>query len=261
VIGGSKDYSGAPALASMAALRTGVDLVIVAAPKSVSDTIRSFSPNLIVRNLSSDYLVPKDLPILKKIASSCTCITIGPGLGLEKDTLETVTKFIKEIKNIPLLVDADGLQALTKSPSIHSKTPTVLTPHSGEFNKLSNITLAPPDRLDIRKDMVHKEAKRRGLTILLKAHEDIISDGINLKTNLTGNPGMTVGGTGDVLSGIVASFLSWKITPFRAACSGAFISGLAGNMAAKERGYHIIATDVIEKIPEVMINYERIKIS
>jgi NAD(P)H-hydrate epimerase len=261
VIGGSKDYSGAPALSSMAALRTGVDLVIVAAPKSVSDTIRSFSPNLIVRNLSSDYLVPKDLQILKKIVSSCTSIIIGPGLGLEKETLETITRFIREVKNIPLLVDADGLRALSKNPTIHSNSPTVLTPHSGEFNKLSNNTLAPPDRLGIRKDMIHKEAKRRGLTILLKAYEDIISDGVNLKTNLTGNPGMTVGGTGDVLSGIVAAFLSWKITPFRAACSGAFISGLAGNMAVKERGHHILATDVIEKIPEVMINYEKIKTS
>jgi NAD(P)H-hydrate epimerase len=245
----------------MAALRTGVDLVIVAAPKSVSDTIRSFSPNLIVRNLSSDYLVPKDLQILKKIVSSCTSIIIGPGLGLEKETLETITRFIREVKNIPLLVDADGLRALSKNPTIHSNSPTVLTPHSGEFNKLSNNTLAPPDRLGIRKDMIHKEAKRRGLTILLKAYEDIISDGVNLKTNLTGNPGMTVGGTGDVLSGIVAAFLSWKITPFRAACSGAFISGLAGNMAVKERGHHILATDVIEKIPEVMINYEKIKTS
>jgi NAD(P)H-hydrate epimerase len=95
-----------------------------------------------------------------------------------------------------------------------------------------------------------EQARRIGATILLKSHYDIISDGEKFKVNRTGNPGMTVGGTGDVLTGITATFITWTQNPFRAAVAAAFINGLAGDIAVMEKGYHITATDVIEKIPE-----------
>lgn len=261
IVGGSKDYSGAPALASLAALRTGADLAIVAAPKSVSNTIRSFSPNLIVRQLSDDYLVPKDLSQLRNIAKDCTSIVIGPGLGLEKETMDAINSFIEEMKHIPMLVDADAFKALSNNPRILFNCPAVITPHSREFTIVTKSSLTNPEKLDERKKQVLTEASKLGVTILLKGHDDIISDGKRTKINLTGNPGMTVGGTGDVLSGIVATFLGWMISPFRAACAGAFVSGLAGDLAIKEKGYHIVATDIIERIGEIMKDYERIKIS
>lgn len=257
IVGGSKEYSGAPTLAALAALRTGVDIAIVAAPKSVADVIRSFSPNLIVRRLKDDYLTSEDMPELKSLAERCTSMLVGPGLGLEEETKTAILSFMKELgKDKPMLIDADALKALSEEPTSLKNYPTIITPHAGEFEIVTHSKIAPPDRLEDRMEQVKREAKRMGLTILLKAHEDIISDGDRLKINLTGNPGMTVGGTGDVLSGIAATFLAWGVKPFRAACAASFVSGFAGDLATRDRGYHIVATDVIEKIHEVLKKFD-----
>jgi NAD(P)H-hydrate epimerase len=257
VLGGSKEYSGAPALAALSALHTGIDIAIIATPKSVADVVRSFSPNLIVRRLKDDYLTLKDIPELKSLAERCTGILVGPGLGLEEETKTATLSFMRESgKDKPMLIDADALKALSEEPTCLKNYPTIITPHAGEFEILTHSKIAPPDRLKDRIEQVQREAKRMGLTILLKAHEDIISDGNNFKINLTGNPGMTVGGTGDVLSGIAATFLAWGVKPFRAACAAAFVSGFAGDLAVKDKGYHIVATDVIEKIHEVLKKFD-----
>ncbi|MGQ9468593.1 MAG: NAD(P)H-hydrate dehydratase [Nitrososphaerales archaeon] len=257
IVGGSKEYSGAPTLAALAALHTGVDIAIIAAPKSVADVIRSFSPNLIVRRLKDDYLTLKDLPELKSLAERSTSIVVGPGLGLEEETKTAILSFMKEVgKDKPMLVDADALKALSEEPTCLKNYPAIITPHAGEFEIVTHSKMAPPDKLKDRIEQVQREAKRMGLTILLKAHEDIISDGDRFKINLTGNPGMTVGGTGDILSGIAAAFLAWGVKPFRAACASAFVSGSAGDLAVKDRGYHIVATDVIEKIHEVLKKFD-----
>jgi len=247
VVGGSAEYSGAPALAALAALRTGADIVIVAAPRSVADVIRNFSPNLIVRSLSGDFLVRADLPLLETIVSQTTSIVVGPGLGLEEETQETVLELLRTI-NKPLLVDADALKSMSAEPLLLREKKAVLTPHAGEFSVLTGITMADPMKLQERIRQVDEAARDLRTTILLKGHEDIISNGYHLKINLTGNPGMTVGGTGDVLSGIAATFLGWGAEPFRAACAAAFVSGRAGDLAKFERGYHLVATDVIDKI-------------
>lgn len=257
IVGGSKEYSGAPTLAALAALRTGIDIAIIASPKSVADVIRSFSPNLIVRRLNDDYLTSKDMPELRGLAERCTSIVVGPGLGLEEETKTAILNFMKEVgKDKPMLVDADALKALSGEPECLKNYPAIITPHAGEFEIATHSKMAPPDKLEDRIEQVKKEARRMGLTILLKAHEDIISDGDHLKINLTGNPGMTVGGTGDVLSGIASTFLAWGIKPFRAACAATFVSGLAGDLAVKDRGYHIVATDVVEKIQEVLKKFD-----
>ncbi|MCP8308198.1 MAG: NAD(P)H-hydrate dehydratase [archaeon] len=257
IVGGSKEYSGAPTLAALAALRTGVDIAIIAAPKSVADVIRSFSPNLIVRRLKDDYLTSKDIPELKSLSERCTSIVAGPGLGLEEETKTAILSFMKEVgKDKPMLVDADALKALSEEPTCLKNYPTIITPHAGEFEIVTHSKIAPPDKLKDRIKQVQREAKIMGLTILLKGHEDIISDGDNFKIKTTGNPGMTVGGTGDVLSGIAATFLAWGVKPFRAACAAAFVSGFAGDLAVRDRGYHIVATDVIEKIHEVLKKFD-----
>jgi len=250
VIGGGVEYSGAPALVALASLRTGTDVVIVAAPKGVADIIRGFSPNLIVRNLSGDYLVMEDLPLLEKmiVGTAISCIVVGPGLGLEEETRDTVIELLRIIDK-PLLVDADALRAMSAEPMLLKGKRAVITPHAGEFGALTGTTMADPNKLRERMRQVSEAAHDLGTTILLKAHEDIISNGRLLKINLTGNPGMTVGGTGDVLSGIAASFLGWDVEPFKAACAAAFVSGRAGDLAKSERGYHLVATDVIDEIP------------
>jgi NAD(P)H-hydrate epimerase len=126
----------------------------------------------------------------------------------------------------------------------------VLTPHAGEYRILTGHD--PPEELEDRADDVCKTAEESGAVILLKGHTDVISDGKRVKFNFTGNPGMTVGGTGDVLSGVVAAFLAQGADPFEAAVAGAFINGAAGDFAASAKGFHLVATDLLEWIPRVI---------
>ena len=261
VVGGGPDYSGAPALCALAALRAGADLAVVAAPRSVASVIRSFSPNLIVRTLSSEALVPEDVPFLLDLARRSTCLVVGPGLGTDERTQEAVTELVAGAKRVvPLVIDADGIKALARRSVDLAGSKAVITPHAGEFKLLAGRELPEPGDLRGRMEAVRALAERLGATILLKAHEDIISDGRRVKLNLTGNPAMTVGGTGDVLAGVVAALLSHGLGPFEAACLGAFINGMAGDLAARELGYHIMATDVIERIPAVLRSYERVEL-
>lgn len=251
VIGGSETYSGAPALVAIAALRAGVDLAFVAAPRETANVISAMSPNLITLKLEGDHLNPRNVPVLRRQLERATAIVIGPGLGLHKETEETVEALIKVIeeKKIPLLLDADGLKAFAKFER-RFETPTVLTPHAGEYKILTGEELS--ESLEKRAISVQKTAQDLNSVILLKSHVDIISDGERIKLNFTGNPGMTVGGTGDVLSGIVGAFLSQGADPFEAAVAGAFINGAAGDFAKKEKGYHMVPTDLFKWIPKVM---------
>jgi NAD(P)H-hydrate epimerase len=176
---------------------------------------------------------------------------IGPGLGLHKDTQDAVNEIVVAVKErkIPMLLDADGLKAFAKS-KLRVNTPMILTPHAGEYKLLTGRKL--PEDMNRRVEDVRKTAKKLRAVILLKGPIDIISDGTRVKLNFTGNPGMTVGGTGDVLSGVIGAFLAWGIDPFEAAVAGAFVNGAAGDFVKEEKGYHILSTDLLEWIPKVM---------
>ncbi|MCX8170779.1 MAG: NAD(P)H-hydrate dehydratase [Candidatus Bathyarchaeota archaeon] len=251
IVGGSETFSGAPTLAALAALRAGVDLVYIAAPRETAYAISSISPDLITLKLEGDHLSMRSMPIIRNYIERVTAIVIGPGLGLHKETGEAVNDIIREAekRRIPLLLDADGLKAFANFKR-RLETPTVLTPHLGEYTLVAGEK--PPGDLEGRAKHVKKTAEELNSVILLKSHIDIISDGFRVKFNFTGNPGMTVGGTGDVLSGIVAAFLSQGVDPFEAAVAGAFINGAAGDFVAAEKGYHMVASDLIDWIPKVM---------
>ncbi|RLE77805.1 MAG: bifunctional ADP-dependent NAD(P)H-hydrate dehydratase/NAD(P)H-hydrate epimerase [Thermoprotei archaeon] len=248
VVGGSKDFSGAPALSALAALRAGADLAVVASPSSVAQVIRSFSPNLIVRPLPGDYLAPSHVEELTRLARKSTCVVVGPGLGMREETVEAVVELISRVKEeVKLVVDADGIKAVAKSPSVVSGGRVVLTPHAGEFKLLTGAALS--EEPGERSEAVAREASRLGAVLLVKGHYDVISDGERVKINVTGNPAMTAGGTGDVLSGLLAAIASWTDDLFRAACVSALVNGLAGDMAAERLGNHLTATDLIEHLP------------
>jgi NAD(P)H-hydrate epimerase len=251
VIGGSNVFSGAPALAAMAALRTGVDIVTVAAPEKTATAISSMSPALITTKLKEKNLNPANLPTLKEQVESATAVVLGPGLGLHSETKEATKQIIEQLeeKGTPLLLDADGLKAFAEFKR-KVDLPMVLTPHAREYEILTGDKLSKD--LEERAEKVQKRARKLGATILLKGPVDIISDGKQTKFNFTGNPGMTVGGTGDVLSGVVGGLLAMGADPFRAAVAGAFINGAAGDFVAAEKGYHMIPTDILEVIPKVM---------
>jgi len=251
VIGGSEMYSGAPTLTALAALRTGVDLVFIAAPRETAYAISSISPDLITLKLEGEQLNMNNLPVIRRSLEKATAVVIGPGLGLRRETWETVNAIIKivETKRIPILLDADGLKAFVEFKH-RIETPAVLTPHAGEYEMLTGKKL--PSGLRERMESVQKTAQDLDAVVLLKSHVDIISDGYRSKFNFTGNPGMTVGGTGDVLSGIVGAFLAQGVDPFEAAAAGAFVNGAAGDFVKAEKGYHMVSTDLLDWIPKVM---------
>jgi hydroxyethylthiazole kinase-like uncharacterized protein yjeF len=252
VIGGSEMFSGAPTLVALAAYRTGTDLVFVAAPEKTAQAISSISPNLITIKLPGENLAPAHLHLLREQLEKASAVAVGPGLGLSEKTISAVRKIVEAVQKAkkPLLLDADGLKALGVVKRRIFEAPTVVTPHGGEFQAISG--KAPSKNSDTRASEVSSFASKSGAVVLLKGHTDIISDGTRTKLNNTGNPGMTVGGTGDVLSGIVAGLMAQGIDPFSAAVAGAFVNGAAGDLAEEEHGYHLTPTDLIEHIPRVM---------
>jgi len=251
VIGGSEVFSGAPMFVASAALRAGVDLAYIAAPHRIAYAISSMSPDLITIKLDGDHLNPRNVATLRPHLEKSTAVAMGPGLGLHKDTKEAVKEIVKVVEEVkvPLLLDADGLKAFAEFK--HKVTsPMVFTPHAGEYQILTG--KEPPKELNEKAVEVQKTAEELGAVILLKGHVDMVSDGKRVKLNFTGNPGMTVGGTGDVLSGIVAAFMAQGVDPFEAAVAGAFINGAAGDFVKSERGYHMVPSDLLNWIPCVI---------
>jgi hydroxyethylthiazole kinase-like uncharacterized protein yjeF len=251
VIGGSETYSGAPALVALAALRTGVDLVFVAAPEKTASAIAAFSPNLITLRLAGDHLNEGNVETLRPHMERSTCLAMGPGLGTHDDTIKSVVKILGMLKerSKPALIDADAIKAMGKITK-STEFPVVVTPHAGEFQVLSG--RAPSSDLRTRIEETRSLATTLGGTVLLKGHVDIVSDGEHVKLNRTGNPAMTVGGTGDVLSGVVAGLVAQGVPEFNASVAGAFINGAAGDLATVELGDHLAPTDLIHLIPKVM---------
>ncbi|MGQ9545457.1 MAG: NAD(P)H-hydrate dehydratase [Candidatus Bathycorpusculaceae bacterium] len=251
VIGGSETFSGAPAFVGLAALRTGVDLAYVAAPEKTAYAISSMSPDLITLKLEGGHLNLGNIPILKTYIEIASAVVLGPGLGLHVETREAVKAVVEavEMAGKPLLLDADGLKAFSEFKR-RLNVPLVLTPHAGEYAILTGKRL--PENLKEKVSEVQKTAAELGAVILLKGPVDIICDEKRFKLNFTGNPGMTVGGTGDVLSGIVAAFLAQQVDPFEAAVAGAFVNGAAGDFVYEEKGYHMVSTDLLQWIPKVL---------
>ncbi len=243
VLGGGA-YSGAPALAALGALRAGADIVTVAAPCNVADIIASFSPNLIARALSSDRLVEDDIPVISELIKKHDVVVMGMGLGTADKTLQAVKKIVPLCKKA--VIDADALSPQLL-PLLHKNI--IITPHAGEMKRLSGIDVPKGEKEKV--DFIRDFAKNNEVTVLLKGAVDIISDGAEVRANRTGNAGMTVGGTGDVLAGLTGALFA-KHDALLAASAGAFINGAAGDMAFAEFGYGLLATDVIDYIPAVM---------
>lgn len=257
VIGGGEFYSGSPALAAMAAFRSGVDMVQILAPKRAADIIASFSPNLAAYPLKGIWLDQEDLPTLisvtegaKRVAPDKVAAVIGGGLGRSEETKKTVVEYLKQSK-IQAVIDADGIHAVAKNPEVLKGRNFLLTPHAFEFFALTGKEVRGLN-FEEKMEVVKEEAKKLGCVILLKGKKDIISDGTEVAINETGSPFLTVGGTGDTLAGICGSLLAQGAAPLLAAEAGAFINGRAGEMAAEKFGPSLVATDLIETVPEII---------
>ncbi|MFC2175051.1 NAD(P)H-hydrate dehydratase [archaeon] len=234
VIGGSEDYAGAPALAAMAALRSGCDIAVVAAPEKTAYAINSMSPDLITKKLPGTALSTTHVPVLVKMAEEFDCVLVGPGLGRKKETLDAVRMLCNAIKGKKVL-DADALHA---RPVLKN---CIVTPHAKEFEALFGKKAG--------KANAKKAAK--GFVVLLKGKVDVITDGKRVAENKTGNSGMTVGGTGDVLAGLCAGLVAQGAPLFKAAVEAAKINGAAGDVLLGEMGYGFVASDLLDVIPLV----------
>jgi NAD(P)H-hydrate epimerase len=228
----------------------GADLAYVAAPEKTAYAISSLSPDLITIKLEGDRLNPDNMPVLKDYVKKVDAVAMGPGLGMHPETKKAVKLVVNSVENAgkPLLLDADALKAFAGFKR-KLAVPLVLTPHVGEYTILTGKKPA----LGLKEKAVEVQKAASGLkaVILLKGSVDVVSDGNRVKLNLTGNPGMTVGGTGDVLSGVVAALLARNADPFEAAVAGAFVNGAAGDFVFEKIGPHMVASDLIDWIPLV----------
>ena len=255
VIGGSYIYHGAPVLSSLAALRCGTDLVYTSVPKINVSATRSTSPNLIVIPLVDQKLT---LGAVKKLVGALPrklhSATIGMGLAIqEKNSLLHLVKSLLD-RDVRLSLDASAL--IPEVLPLLANKNVVVTPHSGEFKRLFGDV--PPDLKNERINLVEKHALDNGITILLKGPTDIISNGNVTYLCEKNTPAMTVGGTGDVLSGLVAGMLSQNRNSLESAASASFICSLAGKEVQEKLGLHMTSMDLIDSIPYVMKPFDRI---
>ena len=251
VIGGSKKYSGSPSLNALAALRSGVDLVTIAAPERSANICATFSPDLITYPLKGDYLSVKHVPEIKKILSEkISAVVIGGGLERNTDTFDAIKK-IHDLTGVPFVFDADAIHAI-RAKKIKPRKHDVITPHAGEFKILSGREV--PDELKKREKIVKDVAFFLGCTVLLKGHVDVISDGKNVKTFKKNKEAvyLTKGGTGDTLAGICGALLAQDVASFDSAYCSAKINGVAGELAARENLCGLLASDLIKNIPKAL---------
>ena len=256
VVGGSYMYHGAPILSSLAALRTGCDLVYTAVPKVNAQATRAASADLIVIPLADSKLTRGSVnKLLGQIPAGIDSATIGMGLAVQDiEALKLLVKSLIE-RDVRLSLDASALRKEIL-PIIKAKN-VLVTPHASEFERLFGEKI--PDNKKTRISIVEKHAKKNSITILLKGMDDIITDGTKTLINSKKTPAMTVGGTGDVLSGIAASMLSQNRDVIEAAASAAFVNGQAGKIVQKNLGMHMVATDLIDVLPLIAKTFDRIK--
>lgn len=258
VIGGSKIYHGAPLLTGLAAYRSGVDLVYMAIPKPLVIPVRSYSPSMIVLPLPDVKIteggIKKIIKYISGMNVSINSAVLGPGIGKSKNKYLSLLIHKLQDNGIKIVVDADALTGEIIENLDNDNT--VITPHIEEFRRIFGYNME--DISHNRIEVLEETCKNRKMTILLKGQTDIISNGRETYVNLTGNSGMTVGGTGDILSGIVGGMIARGASLIESACIATYINGLSGDYAVKQKGFHILPDDIINELPNVMKRFDKI---
>ena len=246
---GSKGYTGAAYLAATGALRSGAGLVFLGVPESIYAIEAVKLNEAIVFSLpdKAGKLSADATPEILKRLPKMDAVLIGPGLG-QAESVFQVVKAVLENAQCPVVLDADGINLISAHKDlVRGRTaPTILTPHAGEFARLGG---NPQERTMAAETM----AKDHGCILLLKGHHTVITDGTSTYINMTGNPGMAVGGSGDVLAGIITALVGQGIAPLEAAACGAWLHGAAGDICAAEIGqYGMLPTDMLHVLPRLL---------
>lgn len=247
---GSRGYTGAAFFAAMGALRSGAGLVFLGVPESIYgiEAVKLNEPVIFPLPDAGGRLSVDAVPEILTRLPQMDAVLVGPGLGQSEGTL-AVVRAVLEKAECPVVVDADGINVLSAHRDLlrGRKSPTILTPHDGEFARLGGVI--GEDRMAAAAAL----AEELGCTVLLKGHETCITDGTDGYLNPTGNPGMAVGGSGDVLAGVITALLGAGLPPLEAAACGAWLHGAAGDRCAAELGqYGMLPTDMLSALPRLM---------
>lgn len=247
---GSRGYTGAAFFAAMGALRSGAGLVFLGVPESIYgiEAVKLNEPVIFPLPDAGGRLSADAVPEILTRLPRMDAVLVGPGLGQSEGTL-AVVRAVLEKAECPVVVDADGINVLSAHRDLlrGRKSPTILTPHDGEFARLGGVI--GEDRMAAAAAL----AEKLGCTVLLKGHETCITDGTDGYLNPTGNPGMAVGGSGDVLAGVITALLGAGLPPLEAAACGAWLHGAAGDRCAAELGqYGMLPTDMLSALPRLM---------
>ena len=239
----------------MAALRVGAERATIFAPAPASDRIQSFSPNLVVRTFGEERFRPRDVRPLREALyeSAPKAVLIGMGAGRHPETIQALRLLIEALAGtLPLVVDADGLDAIPLNLVRHGGYDLVATPNAGEYARVFGGD--PEASEEARLEQVRQIASARGITLLAKGPQDVISDGRSVAVNANHTLSMTVSGVGDVLAGAVGALLADGVAGMGASRLGSWLVGEAGGRAAETRGFGVVATDVIDALPAALVD-------
>ena len=247
---GSRGFTGAAALAAMGALRTGAGLVYLGVPESIYaiEAIKLNEPVVFPLADEGGMLSDRSIGEIKGRLGTMDAVLVGPGLGRSPGTRAVVTAVLESYQGCVVL-DADGINVLSEHRNVlrGRKYPTILTPHDKEFRRIGGDLSLP------RIQAAESFAAEMGVILLLKGHETIITDGKRTYINNTGNPGMAVGGCGDVLSGMIVSLVGQGLEPLLAAAVAAWLHGRAGDVCAEQMGqYGMLPTDMLQVLPRLL---------
>lgn len=252
VVAGSRGMAGAAVLAGTAALRGGAGLVQLAVPEGIAAIVAAAQPCYMAAPLPEDSagrLAADATARLADLAGTADAVVLGPGLGRSPAVRQLIEDFVGRLTQ-PILLDADALNVLGAEPACLAtrQPPLVLTPHPGEFARLSGTETREVQANRLERAIAF--ARRHHCVLLLKGAGTLITDGVRFHVNTTGNPGMATGGSGDVLSGLIGALLAGGLDPFAAAVLGAHVHGLAGDLARDRLGETaLIATDLLDHLP------------
>jgi NAD(P)H-hydrate epimerase len=250
LVGGSRGMAGAIALSGMAALRSGAGLVTIATADSAADVVAGFHPSYMTVALPQEptgTISDSAKEPLSELVSKANCVAIGPGMGVSR-AIQRLVAWLYDSLPAPIVVDADGLNALAERPSGLQRPAgaRILTPHPGEFRRLAGNT-------DLNAAAILL-ARKCQVVVVLKGHRTLITDGNRTLHNPTGNPGMATGGSGDVLTGVITALVCQGLPPFEAAQLGAYVHGFAGDLAAAELGeVGMTSRDLIDYLPRAFL--------
>lgn len=259
VVAGSRGMSGAAVLSGRAALRAGAGLVYLAVPEAIWPVVAAADPCYLTVPLPHDEQgrLGDVADALLETAAGKDVLAVGPGLGRSPRLTNLVGRLLAETA-VPLILDADGLNALEgQTERLRDRqAPLLLTPHPGEFGRL--LSISPNTVQADREGLAVRFAAEQGVLLVLKGHHTLVTDGRRLYRNTTGNPGLATGGTGDVLTGMIAALMGQGLEPFTAAQLGVHLHGLAGDLARDAVGeVSLIASDVLEYLPRVIRSLPR----